>query len=564
MPNTIPIPLGEPVDLRELSRAASQIRLDTLTCTPQGHLFCRVGAMPTLVDPMVMCDVRISPAEAACMQTLSLTACATAGHRLQVVFYSENSPSSFGVTLPITPTGGMQTYEVSLLPVMKRLLAQSPDDCIVKIACILPRVEGAEITIASLLFGDEEAAASYAPVAENRAAQEGAYIPAPQPAATDYLVGALYFPGWKTGTHIGWKALAPFPERTPLLGYYEEGNPEVCDWEIKWALEHGISFFAYCWYGLPWSDKGDNFNCLNHAIHDGLFHARFAKDFKFAINFCAHWGIRWLGDLVRDLFPFWMETYFKHPSYLTVDQKPLVLMYDVEKIVEEIGESAFSRALETMRELARAEGFAGITFVGMYWGTEPQQMQRFRDLGFDYGYAYCNWAHWTSGEQIKRPTAAAYIRDQQENIRAWQNGPLPYIPTISNMWDPIAWYSPSCGALADMPRWRLKPEEYEELARWTKAQMDSREGKDSLSRVLLLDNWNEYSEGHFIAPHREYAFAYLDAIRRVFTHDDGQTPHRHLMPEDVGLGPYNTAYAESPEDRTFCFPPLDFDPEALI
>ena len=42
--------------------------------------------------------------------------------------------------------------------------------------------------------------------------------------------------------------LDAFPERTPLLGYYREGDPSVMDWQIKWVVEHGISFFAFDWY----------------------------------------------------------------------------------------------------------------------------------------------------------------------------------------------------------------------------------------------------------------------------------------------------------------------------
>lgn len=33
------------------------------------------------------------------------------------------------------------------------------------------------------------------------------------------------------------------PIRKPMLGYYDEGNPECVDWQIKWAVENGISCF---------------------------------------------------------------------------------------------------------------------------------------------------------------------------------------------------------------------------------------------------------------------------------------------------------------------------------
>jgi hypothetical protein len=73
----------------------------------------------------------------------------------------------------------------------------------------------------------------------------GPAVPEPQPADTGrHLVGAIHCPLWNDGSR--WQSLTAFPDRKPLLGWYNEGGPEVTDWEIKWALEHGISFFLIC------------------------------------------------------------------------------------------------------------------------------------------------------------------------------------------------------------------------------------------------------------------------------------------------------------------------------
>ncbi len=66
-------------------------------------------------------------------------------------------------------------------------------------------------------------------------------------------------------------------------------------------------------------------------------------------------------------------------------------------------------------------------------------------------------------------------------------------------------------------------------------------------RKLLLDNWNEWSEGHYIAPHRQYGFGYLDAVRRVFS--SAPDKHADLVPLDIGLGPYERR-AKDAETRT--------------
>ena len=76
------------------------------------------------------------------------------------------------------------------------------------------------------------------------------YVPEPKPAHSDRIIAAHYYAAWKKGAagiHDGFNELADiYPDRTPLMGYYDEENPEVTDWEIKWALEHGINCFIYC------------------------------------------------------------------------------------------------------------------------------------------------------------------------------------------------------------------------------------------------------------------------------------------------------------------------------
>ncbi|MCL6630097.1 MAG: glycoside hydrolase family 99-like domain-containing protein, partial [Armatimonadetes bacterium] len=54
--------------------------------------------------------------------------------------------------------------------------------------------------------------------------------------------------------------------------------------------------------------------------------------------------------------------------------------------------------------------------------------------------------------------------------------------------------------------------------------------------MVFIEAWNEFGEGDYIEPHREFGFAYLDAIRAVFT--SAAPSHVDITPMDVGLGPY--------------------------
>jgi hypothetical protein len=88
--------------------------------------------------------------------------------------------------------------------------------------------------------------------------------------------------------------------------------------------------------------------------------------------------------------------------------------------------------------------------------------------------------------------------------------------------------------------WEIPPRQYKELLEKAKAIIRTFPAKELGSKMLLLDNWNEWSEGHYIAPHREYGFDYLDAVREVFS--DAPRNHADLLPRDVGMGPYDRAY----------------------
>jgi|GEM_PF-5362822 hypothetical protein len=99
-------------------------------------------------------------------------------------------------------------------------------------------------------------------------------IPPPQPVATDILVGAHNCPLWETDRPEIWRNLLKHPERTPALGFYGQENPEVADWETKWAVEHGISFFVYCWYR---GDRAVQLRCGTPVLFTRPF---FIPDFR--------------------------------------------------------------------------------------------------------------------------------------------------------------------------------------------------------------------------------------------------------------------------------------------
>ena len=353
------------------------------------------------------------------------------------------------------------------------------------------------------------------------------YIPEPVPAPTSMLVGAHHCPLWEADKPQMWLNVLKHPERTPALGFYSQENPEVSDWETKWAVEHGISFFVYCWYRT--GQGGAVKTRFGSAIHDALFKSRFVNKMKFTLMWenqsRGQAGVADERDLFTNLLPYWMENYFQHPSYLKVDNKPVLFIYRPEFLVDDLGGvTNVAKAFSRMREVCRESGFDGLYLLGEYRGTDPKHLELMKSLGLDYTFAYCWYVPGSPTPERAMQAQLDYLRKTQElNI-------LPQVVTVSQAWS---------GWQDEGTIWKIPPPQFETLLRQAKEFTATLPKEQLGSRMLLLDNWNEWGEGHYLAPYREYGFGYLDAVRKVFS--TAPEEHRDLLPEDIGRGPYDAA-----------------------
>lgn len=381
--------------------------------------------------------------------------------------------------------------------------------------------------------GDDVLAAARLPIRFLPAMQQTKldYIPEPRPIPKNkkLLVGAHYFPGWENDRPEMWSQLKKHPERTPALGFYDQGNPEVADWETKWAVEHGVDFFIYCWYRT--SQGGPVEQMLGSAL-EARYKSRFRNQMKFTIMWenqnKGKAGVANEDDLMNNLLPFWMTNYFKRSDYLVVDNKPVLFIYRPEFLVNDLGSVEKVRsAFDKMRQACRNAGFDGLWLLGEYRGLDAKHLELMKSLGLDYSFAYC-W------HVANSPSPQEAIDAQMNDIRTTQElGILPHVVTVSQAWS---------GWKDEGSIWKIPPTEFETLLRQAKAFVEKLPTDQLSGRMLLLDNWNEWGEGHYLLPYTEYGFGYLDAIRKVFSNVSGR--HTDFIPEDIGLGPYDAVYRE--------------------
>lgn len=348
------------------------------------------------------------------------------------------------------------------------------------------------------------------------------YVPEPQPVRGPFDVGVYYFPGWHTSER--WQPLQGFPERRPLLGWYREGDPEVADWQIKWAVEHGITYFVYDWY---WSQGARH---LEHGLHDAYFKARYHHLLKFCLLWANHNPPKTssLADC-RAVARYWIENYFRRPEHLTVDGKPVMIIFSPHRLSDDLGHDHVKEALDAMRAECRAAGLAGLHLVACIGNSS--QAQRCAEEGYDAVTCY-NWpglGRTSEDKYAPFETLLPAYRKNWEQIRAEAAIPLAPLPVCGG-WDSRPWHGDG-----NLVRYGRTPELFKRHLQDAKEFLLQPASRGS--KLLLVEAWNEWGEGSYIEPHREFGFGYLDAIREVFT--SAPAPHDDVTPADAGLGPYD-------------------------
>ncbi len=310
---------------------------------------------------------------------------------------------------------------------------------------------------------------------------------------------------WREGLHNGWDYIRGYPERRPLLGYYNGGDPEVEDWTIGWLLRNGISCDFKCWY------RGE----LGHPLHStrhgegliGFKRARWSGKLKFAINLTNHFDMfDNLDDWRDNVVPYLIEHLFRDPRYLKIDNKPFVGFFDAGWLHRNTKDA--KAAVAILREECRKVDFDGCWVV-----NQGRPGKDATGWGFDAVYKY-TWFT-SSGEEQKKNI---------ESQRAQNVGDV--IPTLSMGWNAGPWDGKG-------GHW-LKPDEFRTLCEWARTTYMPAATTNALSRrVVMLDNWNEWGEGHCLMPAAGWGFGYLHAVRDTF----GQPP----FPPDVEPTPAQVA-----------------------
>ena len=317
--------------------------------------------------------------------------------------------------------------------------------------------------------------------------------------------------------------------RRPLWGYVNEADPFVMEMEIEAAAAHGVNVFIYDWYWF------DNRPFLEQCLNNGYLKARNNDKVKFYLMWANHtatslWDKQtahmhtpiWDGAVNRATFDFivkrTIEKYFSQPSYYKIDGKPVYMLFDLRNLVCGLGGvKATLDALQYFRDETVKAGFPGLElhltvrsrqYMEIMLDGETNILDFIKMVGFD-GITHYNFFDYANMYR-------SYL-DVLEDVKAeWkyldETFDVPYYPEVSMGWD-------SSPRFAQMPEtYRAcdenTPENIEKALRLAKDYVDTHDGLKV--PLVVLNSWNEWTEGTYLQPDDLNGYGYLEAVKRVF------------------------------------------------
>jgi hypothetical protein len=348
----------------------------------------------------------------------------------------------------------------------------------------------------------------------------------------DVQVIAFNFPSWHPSPYMearfgkGWTEFDPlrnartlFPGHSmphyPLWGYYNEADPAWAAREVELAANYNVTAWMVDWY---WHE-GTQF--YQEQLEQGFLQAENRHKLKFALMWANHdWKnvyparspgeaailapqVHTLPDFDR-VTEYCAEHYFSQPNYLRIGDAPLFAIFDVGKLVDQLGSDGPKRAVERMRERALRLGFPKLhlQIVGGY----DRYLDKLGSFGFDSMTQYGTFG-WTYGS--KPPgSRIPYGIGATEAIASWlkmrKAAPIPFFPCAQVGWDD----SPRFEEFASIAINRT-PDQFERLVRGARHTV-----ADSHEKLIYVAAWNEWTEDHVLLPDTLWGYSYLEALQR--------------------------------------------------
>lgn len=329
------------------------------------------------------------------------------------------------------------------------------------------------------------------------------------------------------------------------LGFYDLRMPEVREQQAQLAREAGIE--GFCYYHYWFGGKQLLERPFNEVVASGK------PDFPFCLCWANHsWSNKtWNRKsnkqansiLMEQTYPGYEDDYahfmsllpaFKDKRYITVDGKPLFILYNAWT------HTRVKEWIQTWRKLAEENGLPGLHLVCMCDSTltlrykpdgttyrvmpnlesSAELFNTILNMGFDAVNSVGmrrgemlsegKWINLAKTMMRKAGIPVGKFFDYSKTVKGffapedrWEN----VYPTIMPNWD----RSPRA-ATFDGIYVNANPDAFE---RHIKDALQVVEQKADEHRIIVLKSWNEWGEGNYVEPDLEFGHGWLDALKIV-------------------------------------------------
>jgi hypothetical protein len=352
-------------------------------------------------------------------------------------------------------------------------------------------------------------------------------------------LAAIYFPSWHVDTrrdeHLGagfteWDLVRSGRPRfeghyqpiVPALGHTDETQEETMRTSIRLASDAGIDAFLWDWY---WYDEQD---FLNRPL-DETFLGLADPGIKFALMWANHTWIDVFPARVGELGETWwhgevddsqfarmtevvIDRYLRKPSYWRVDGAAWFTIFSLETFVEGLGGVEAARsAISAFRDRAREAG-AGELHVNLLGGFVDFTPEQIAEVGFDS----IGNSGWGDNMPVDQGLTVDYQRLRVDAESRWefdaQVQQVDFVPNVTMGWDSTA---------------RVHQEDELEVSVWPYLPVVVGNSPEQFgiavehalhfadrqpTRVVLVNAWNEWTEGSYLEPDTRTGDQHLQAL----------------------------------------------------
>lgn len=322
-----------------------------------------------------------------------------------------------------------------------------------------------------------------------------------------------------------------YQPRVPLWGYEMDDDTAAMGKKIDAAVAHGINIFIFDWY---WYDGKP---LLEESLDEGFLKAKNTGKMKFYLMWANHdvWGYQWNHNIYKPDTILWygevdhdnfrrladrvIKQYFMQPNYYMIDNQPVFSIWSLTELVQgfrSLGDT--KKALDYFRQEVVKSGFRGLhlQLSGYNHGKDgnphilPESLSEGKNineiisfLGINSITTY-NWGGGT--DYITLGERSVLWRNKWDSIR-----PVPYFPNVIVGYD-------------DSPRFPERGKEVvhinnspESFAAYLQKAKEYTDGHPDQPPLIIINAWNEWTEGSYLEPDMKWGYCYLEAVKKVMS-----------------------------------------------